>query len=691
MKLKNFIIPFLSSLFFVNVSMGQTDSFNSSEQYSRFVKKQMDIEQIPGLSVGVQYGDFEWSKGYGYIDLENEVKTNSEAAYRLASNTKSMTAVAILQLYEDNKLDLDDPVRKYVPYFPRKEWGVTIRQVMGHIGGISHYKDYEKEGHIKEPKDTREAVEIFDDFELLAEPGTEYNYSSYGYNLLGAVIEGAAKKPFGQFVNENIWQPLNMNNTYMDVSKEILPNRAQGYRLIFGKLYNSEYVDITSRFAAGGTLSTVPDLLKYARGLNQSKVLSDNSVEMMETSMSTTNGKLTDYGMGWRIEPVNGHFMAYHTGGQPETRTILIRFPAMELNIACAYNLEGGNLYAFPRRLYQFLKKENWNIKPYTTNEYDKALIDGLWDVYNYGLAYYERHENEMPGTEEKLKKMFMFLNRTLNPDSLNTNFEEIRAKINLGRHPRAHQAYVRIGSFMAEKLAEANGKESLDKYHKNGALPFFEDYIKLSRTFQDTAYHINEAMKKKIMQYNNDWSNSWNDYTRMLWFAPFEKPDDKLDKLAGLFEEKSIYPDFTTQIAQALWKGALKTSPDKYLPAAKKFTALYPESAVPQMILANLYVLKGKKDEVTQALDNAMRADVDRYVLEAGRLNYYAEQLFREDKMDLALMYLEVVQSFYPENGTLEDTKGDIFLEKSRRAFRNALDLDPTLQDTWERLKEIE
>jgi hypothetical protein len=461
--------------------------------------------------------------------------------------------------------------------------------------------------------------------------------------------------------------------------------------LIFGKFYNSEYVDITSRFAAGGTLSTVPDLLKYARGLNENEILSDNSVNMMETSMSLSNGRFTDYGMGWRIEPVNGHFMVYHTGGQPETRTILMRFPAMELNIACAYNLEGANLYAFPRRLYQLLKDENWNIKPYTTNEYDKALISGLWDVYNYGLAHYERYNHSMKTTDDKLKRMFSFLNRTLNPDSLKSNFEEVKAKIHLGRHPKAHKAYVKIGSFMAEKLAEANGKESLEKYHKNGALPFFVDYIKLSRSFEEKDYRINESMEKKVEQYIKDWSESWNEYTRTLWFAPFENSEEKIDKLAVLFKEKSIYPDFTSEIAQSLWKGALKTNPEEYIPAAKKFTALYPESAIPQLTLANLYALEGRKDEISQALDNAMRADVDRHVVAAGRLNYYAGELYRENKLDKALMYLEVAQSFYPDEGVIEDTKGEIFLEKSRRSFRKALDLDPTLQNTWEQLQDIE
>jgi CubicO group peptidase (beta-lactamase class C family) len=157
--------------------------------YEAFVTQQMKKDHVPGLSVAFQHGDFFWAKGFGYADLENDVPASAESAYRLASITKTITAVAILLLYEEGKLDLDDEVQKYVPSFPRKPWPITIRQLLGHLGGISHYRNYEVEGHIREPKTTEEALAIFKDFPLVAEPGTRYNYSTYGYNLLGAVLK----------------------------------------------------------------------------------------------------------------------------------------------------------------------------------------------------------------------------------------------------------------------------------------------------------------------------------------------------------------------------------------------------------------------------------------------------------------------------------------------------------------------
>ena len=139
------ITGLLSTLFIVlDVSAQSFGDFQNEEAFSSFVKSQMKQDKIPGLSVGfVKDGEY-WAKGYGYIDLENEVPADKHSAYRLASNTKSMTAAAILKLYEENKVGLDNPVNDYVSYFPNKKWEVKIRQLLGHVGGISHYKNYDK-------------------------------------------------------------------------------------------------------------------------------------------------------------------------------------------------------------------------------------------------------------------------------------------------------------------------------------------------------------------------------------------------------------------------------------------------------------------------------------------------------------------------------------------------------------------
>ena len=246
---------------------------NKFKLFEEFARKQMALDKTVGLTIGFLKDDFVWVKGYGYADLENKTPAKPESAYRLASVTKPMTALAILQLVEKGKINLDAEVQTYVPYFPRKQWPVTVRQLLGHLGGISHYKNPANESHIKTRKSTREAIAIFETFDLVAEPGTRYSYSSYGYNLLGAIIEAASGMSYGEYMRQNVWQPLGMNETRMDDPLEVIPNRVRGYQLIDGKVKNSEFIDISSRFAAGGTRSTVPDMLKFAKGIMNGKLV----------------------------------------------------------------------------------------------------------------------------------------------------------------------------------------------------------------------------------------------------------------------------------------------------------------------------------------------------------------------------------------------------------------------------------
>ena len=177
---------------FVRAEESAANRFSEAvKTFEAYVQERMVFDKAVGISAAFMKDDFTWAKGFGYADLENKSPAKPGSSYRLASVSKTMTAIAVLQLVEKGEIDLDAAVQTYVPYFPKKKWPLTVRLLLGHLGGISHYKDYDKEGHIKVHKNTEEALKIFSDFDLVAEPGTKFNYSSYGYNLLAAVVEGA--------------------------------------------------------------------------------------------------------------------------------------------------------------------------------------------------------------------------------------------------------------------------------------------------------------------------------------------------------------------------------------------------------------------------------------------------------------------------------------------------------------------
>lgn len=329
---------------FATAAAAQSSHETKIRELEAFVEKTMLEQQMTGLSVAIVQGDFRWSRGFGFADVENHVPATAESSYRMGSVSKPMTAVAVLKLVDEGKIKLDEEVQTYVPYFPRKKFPVTIRQLLSHQGGISHYKDYNTEGRIKDPKTTREAVAIFADWDLINEPGTKYSYTSYGYNLLGAVVEEAGKQPFGTYMTENVWKPLGMTSTRMDDPRAIIPLRVAGYVLEDGKLRRSEYVDISSRFGGGGTRSTVGDMIRLFQGLADGKVLQPATRDLAWTRTPTRDGKPTDYGLGFGIDEVAGRKVIAHTGSQQETRTALMYMPSAKLYLALATNFENGQL-----------------------------------------------------------------------------------------------------------------------------------------------------------------------------------------------------------------------------------------------------------------------------------------------------------------------------------------------------------
>ncbi len=694
-KRKSVWFVLLASVIFVQPLAAQcTQQYAEKlKVFEEFAKRQMAADGIPGLSIGFMKGDSICLNWFGYADLENKTPASAYSAYRLASVTKPMTAVAVLQLVEKGKLDLDAEVQKYVPYFPRKHWPVTVRQLLGHLGGISHYKDYEVEGRIKEHKDTREALAVFEQFDLVAEPGTKFNYSSYGYNLLGAVIEGAAKQPYGDYMRQNVWQPLGMMDTRLDDPNELIPNRVQGYRWLDGQIKRSEFVDISSRFAAGGTRSTVFDLLKFAQGVISQQILSPQSIDLMLTSMATSDERLTDYGLGWQISPVNGRFRVAHSGGQPETSTRLIVFPTENFAIALGANLEGANLEPYIVRLAQLILDERWSQTPvYTGDKVAGALLAGLSDVFNFGLSYFDRYDHPLAQNQEELAEAFAYFNQFVNRDPLQAAYKDTQKKIKDGRHPVAGQVFVKLGSFMALKLAEKFGHAQLNTYHKAGAIPFFSDYLQLYKASPDypPPLRFSGPFEQLVMQWHQDWERTSNEYTRRLEVTPYSDLSLLQENLKKTFAGANVYPNFTSEFAAVTAYFCRTGDREKALASANLALELYPQAVLPHVFLANAHICFGEKERAEEFYKKAQEINPDDPAVSATSLNQYANELASFGKLDEGLGLLQLAIELYPREARLYDSLGELYLRKGEKFYKKALELDPSLEHARERLKKI-
>ena len=184
--------------------------------------------------------------------------------FRIGSISKSLTAAAVATLVEEGRLDLDAPIQRYVPSFPEKAYPITTRQLGGHLGGIRHYNG--NENFIRDPFSTvLDALSIFEDDPLLHEPGTAFSYTSYGFNLISAVVEGASGRPFLDVMRDTVFRPLGMADTVADFVTSIIPKRTRYYlRDDDRHLINAPSVNNSYKWAGGGFLSTTEDVLRFA-------------------------------------------------------------------------------------------------------------------------------------------------------------------------------------------------------------------------------------------------------------------------------------------------------------------------------------------------------------------------------------------------------------------------------------------
>jgi CubicO group peptidase (beta-lactamase class C family) len=672
-------------------------SAETLQSFAHFVAERMAYDRIPGLSIGFIKGDFTWVRGFGWADLENQSPAKPESSYRLASITKTITAVAVLELMEEGKIRLDAEVQTYVPSFPRKKWPVTVGELLGHVGGISHYKDEAVEGHIKEPKNTRQALAIFQDFDLVAEPGTKYNYSSYGYNLLGAVIEGASGLPYGEFIQSRIFEPLGMTDSRLDDPLAIIPNRVRGYQIVKGELKNSEYVDISSRFAAGGTRSTVPDLLKYARGIQGRKLLKEVTWREMFSPQVLRNGTLTGYGLGWGVEPWNGHFAVEHGGAQPETRTQILVFPAEDFAAAVACNLEGANLMPYVRKLADIVLNEESGFSAYSPDRVGQTIYRAVSGAFEYGLSDYLWSGEPLSRDRDELKEAFDYFDECIDPKNLERDFVKTGKKILAGIHPSAKQPFPRVVSYMAWALEQENGKEALRAYHRSGPIVFFNDYIRLSSAGSSTQRYprFSDEFIRLAEGWEKDWERTKTDEIGRLVITPGTDFEALAPKVAEKFAGAAICPDLSSDFAESADYFLKKNDGEKAASILRLGRQVYPASPSLAAALGYVEVWAGRAEEARSLFHEAQGLDPTDPALEAEQFIASMRQLGETDKKkeaeELGLIAVEIS----PKEPSLYVALGDLYMLMGRReeaaeSFKRALRVDPNFEDAKARLKSL-
>jgi CubicO group peptidase (beta-lactamase class C family) len=299
---------------------------------------------IPGVSVAVAVGGrVVWAEGFGWADVENKVGVTPETRFRIASISKALTAGALATLMESGAVDLDAPVQRYVPRFPEKPEGmVTTRLLAGHLAGVRHYRgmEFASQAHYD---DVVDALEIFADDPLQSPPGQRYAYSTYGWNLISAVVQGASGVRFLTYVRDRVLKPLGMDATVAEHGDSIILSRGRQYqRSEDGRLVNAPWVDNSNKWAGGGYLSTASDLVRYGSAYLSPGFLRPETVQTLWTSQKNLAGEDVGYGIGWFTGVREGTPHVWHTGGAVGGSTMLLIRPDAGVVVAVLTNLEGG-------------------------------------------------------------------------------------------------------------------------------------------------------------------------------------------------------------------------------------------------------------------------------------------------------------------------------------------------------------
>lgn len=325
----NTIILFVV-LFLVNISFSQS----KVEQIDQLVQTYTDYGKFNGSVLVSDQGKVIFKKGYGMANMEWDIPNQPNTKHRLGSITKQFTAMLILQLAAEGKLDLHEPVTTYLPDYPKSTGDIiTTHHLLTHTSGIPNYTAFPRffQYESRNPYSPKEFVKKFQDSVLDFTPGEKFSYSNSGYFLLGVIIEKISRKTYEDMLHEKIFSPLNMNDSGFDHHEDILKNRATGYEKKGNSYVNSNYLDMSIPYAAGSIYSTVEDLYLWDQALYTNKLLPKEYMDLYFKPQTPAFGR--QYAYGWGVgkqaigKSTDSIYAIGHGGGINGFNTLISRFP----------------------------------------------------------------------------------------------------------------------------------------------------------------------------------------------------------------------------------------------------------------------------------------------------------------------------------------------------------------------------
>ena len=299
-------------------------------------------EEVPGAAaMTMKDGEIIFAEAYGMASLTYDVPFEISTRTNIGSTSKQFTAFAAALLAERGKLSLDDNVRKYIPELPEFEHPVTIRNLLTHTSGYREFLNTlaMRGRDLSSPLDREKIIDVVQrQPELQNKPGAEWNYNNTGFALVVEVIERVTETPFPKWIQENVFEPLQMNHTMVRRDQnQVVPDRSQGYAIGEGGDY-VEMTDLGGAMGAGGIYTTLEDLAKWIRNFEDPKVGSEDIIREMTTPFVLAEGDTSNYGLGLFVQEYKGLKYIHHGGADVAHRSMLMYFPEIDAAVVTQSN-----------------------------------------------------------------------------------------------------------------------------------------------------------------------------------------------------------------------------------------------------------------------------------------------------------------------------------------------------------------
>jgi CubicO group peptidase (beta-lactamase class C family) len=343
-------IKFISLLILLllTINTGVNAQTKPSPDIEAYLKGRMEKRRIPGLQVAVvRQGKVVMQGSYGTADIQNDLPVTDRSVFSINSATKTFTGVAIMQLAEDGKIDINAPVSRYLDGLPPLWQVITLKQLVTHVSGLPDILDFRNGGTGRLLGDGTEESAFAEVQKLPMDfpTGTKYRYNQTNYVLLGKVIDKVTGKPFEEFIRQRQFVPAGMTSTSFGDSRDVVAGRAQSYRYYPGpngtRVLGHAYDEFPNFLrTAGGINSTASDIARWMIALEQGKLLKPDSLKTLWTQGTFNDGSPSPWAIGWPAIVRSEHRAVAGIGGR---RSAFFAYPDDDIAIVILTNLSGAD------------------------------------------------------------------------------------------------------------------------------------------------------------------------------------------------------------------------------------------------------------------------------------------------------------------------------------------------------------